>query len=183
MGATVTSQFSALDQTFFFFFLRSNLGALTASSRIFPRTSQSSQKMCLIRAPVDLTHERSLRCLWCPPIMRDPLPAAEMTDMNVLSLFSTLNGWAFPRSDTEWLPLGPCGCLMDLEYCLSLMLALGQLLFWAVASKPPVSQSHSVSARMSHFLFTDRHGSFLSLESKGHFLQNALQDCGLVPSC
>lgn len=97
----------------FFFFLRSNLGALTASSRIFPRTSQSSQKMCLIRAPVDLTHERSLRCLWCPPIMRDPLPAAEMTDMNVLSLFSTLNGWAFLRSDYRvaspwalWLPDG-----------------------------------------------------------------------------
>ena len=62
MGTTVTSQFSALDQIFFFFPEKQS-GAVTASSRILPRTSQSSQKVCLIRAPVDLTHERSLRCL------------------------------------------------------------------------------------------------------------------------
>lgn len=107
MVTTVTSQFSALDQTFFFSEKQS--GAVTISLHVLPRISQSSRKTCLICAPVVL--ERSLGCLWCPPTTGRSA-AAEMTDMIVRPLFSALS-WAFPRSDYRvaspwawWLPDG-----------------------------------------------------------------------------
>ena len=177
-------------------FSRNNLGQLISLSIFF--ISVIWKKMYLIWAPLDLTHECSLQCLWCPLITgRSPAAemtdvtgrslAAEMTDTVVMSLFSTLSSRALPRSDyrsaspwalaaTWWIWNNIClwswpwGGFPSEQWPGSLLCQL-----YSTVLQCPI---FCVSMDMAVIDVC-----FLSSESKGHFLQYALQDCGLGPSC
>lgn len=141
--------------------------------------------MYLIWAPLDLTHECSLQCLWCPLITGRSL-AAEMMDTVVMSLFSTLSSRALPGSDyrsaSPWA-LAATWWIWN-NICLWSGLGAGSLL----SSGPEASCVSYILLVLQcpiFYVLMDMaviDVCFLSSESKGHFLQYALQDCGLGPS-